>query len=332
MQLVALVAAAWAGDAAPALTVRACDDAPAANVVAWAIERTVSIDAGDGSGTGAVVSPDGFVLTAAHVVGRRDQVEVRFESGASHSARVIRRAPDSDLALLRFEDDDAPCLPARPTPAQVGSDVLIVGSPGGDALSHSVSKGIVSGYRRGEHATLVQTDAAINPGNSGGPMVGDEGELLGIVSFKMVGDGVEGLGFAVAATDLGLALGLRWGTESDAGDATPLEPVKQLVLPTLEPGPDTVIDPTARYVVKHSPSVGLIAGGIGIAGLGAVSAGATYSSYVHNRDTGMERFEWDALRLGNALAWGAIGAGVGTVVWGALKPSRKAPVVRERQP
>ena len=208
-----LLVGAAATQAAEDTLVRACEDAPDGGVT-WALPRVVGVEQGDRRGTGTVVSPDGAVLTAAHLVRGHDPIEVVLMSGGRHSASLIRFAGPSDLALLRVDLKDVPCIPLRNTPIAVGDDVFVVGSPGGDALSHSVSKGIVSSYRNVKGLTLVQTDAAINPGNSGGPMIGPTGEVIGVVSFKLVGQGVEGLGFAVASTDVPVALGLRWGTET----------------------------------------------------------------------------------------------------------------------
>ena len=91
----------------------------------------------------------------------------------------------------------------------------IVGSPGGKALTGSVTKGIVSGYREREGWPVLQTDASMNPGNSGGPLLGADGKVQAIVSYKMFG-GMEGLGFAVAVESIGKALEISFGDHTDA--------------------------------------------------------------------------------------------------------------------
>ena len=86
--------------------------------------------------------------------------------------------------------------------------MFAIGAPVDDRLSGSVSRGIVSGYPELEGKRLLQTDAAVNPGNSGGPILSETGEVLGVVSSKYFGVGVEGLGFAVPTETAAQVLGL----------------------------------------------------------------------------------------------------------------------------
>ena len=229
--------------AAPEHQLAACKDQPAEDVIPWAIQRTVRIEHEGGSGTGVIVSPDGAILTASHVADRRDNVDILFADGTKHTAYLVADDRDSDLALLRVASvTDWDCLPIRSTAASVGSDLFVIGSPGGDLLSHSVSKGIVSSYRAVEEAQLIQTDAAINAGNSGGPAINDDGELIGIVSFKLVGTGVEGLGFAVSTMNIAERLAFELSeTPTPFTPATPkkAEAILKSAPPKLEgPEPD----------------------------------------------------------------------------------------------
>lgn len=300
--------------------------------MAVAIARTVSVSAGDRDGTGVVVSPDGFVVTAAHVVSGQTRVTVAFEDGVEHPARVVRLATKTDLALLRAEATDWPCLPVRDIPAPVGSDALVIGSPGGRALSHSVAKGIVSGYRSDEDRVFVQTDAAINQGNSGGPMVGEDGRVIGIVSFKLVGEGVEGLGFAVASTELPRALDLRWGVESDPDEPDAPPAALDRVLPVVVPGPGVVLDPTTRYAIQRRPRTGHVISGLVLGALGAATVGVTVEQYNRNKVSGMRPVTWDLLRVANGAGWALIGTGGFQVGFGLATASGGGPIVPVEAP
>lgn len=206
-----VIAIAHAGST---MTVRTCADEAEAGT-AWVIARTVLIESSKGSGTGVLVSPDGFALTAAHVVDGVDTVQLSTKDGDPVSADVVRRVPEADLAIVRASGDSWPCLPLKLDQAEPGSDLVVVGSPFGDALSYSVTKGVVSAYRDVGGVTLIQTDASLNAGNSGGPMVGAQNDLIGVVSFKLVAEGMEGLGFGIASVDLPAVLSLRFGEQSD---------------------------------------------------------------------------------------------------------------------
>lgn len=160
-----------------------------------------------GLGSGVLISRDGKVLTAAHLVETADTIEVEFVTGEKFRAEVVSSAPEVDLAYLRL--DGMPRTPwiARlgdSDRAEVGETVLVIGAPLG--LSHTLSVGHISGHHLldtapvSSGADLLQTDAAINQGNSGGPMFNLEGEVVGIVSHILsASGGSQGLGFAVAS-------------------------------------------------------------------------------------------------------------------------------------
>ena len=113
-----------------------------------ALESTLLVATEDGTGSAVVISPDGFALTAAHVVAGREEVTVHSSDDTTTPARVVRIDREHDVALLRLETTDTlPCLDLSMVEARLGSDVFVLGSPGGTALSFSVSKGIVSAYR-----------------------------------------------------------------------------------------------------------------------------------------------------------------------------------------
>jgi serine protease Do len=158
------------------------------------------------TGSGVLISADGKVMTAAHVVNAMDELSVEFLGGETVGARVAASEPAADLSLLQLDrvPQGATVSPlADSDVVQVGDQILIVGAPYG--LSHSLSVGWISArwapntvYRTMPLAEFFQTDAVINTGNSGGPMFGMSGAVIGLVSHNISkGGGSEGLGFVV---------------------------------------------------------------------------------------------------------------------------------------
>jgi S1-C subfamily serine protease len=158
------------------------------------------------TGSGVLISKDGRVMTASHVVHALDEITVEFLGGEAVSARVIASEPAADLSLLQL--DRVPpgarvATMANSDGVNVGDQVIIVGAPYG--LSHALSAGYISArwapntvYRTMPLAEFFQTDAVINTGNSGGPMFAMNGEVIGIVSHNISkSGGSEGLGFVV---------------------------------------------------------------------------------------------------------------------------------------
>jgi serine protease Do len=158
------------------------------------------------TGSGVLISPDGKVMTAAHVVHAMDEITVEFLGGETVKARVVASEPAADLSLLQLERVPAGAKSsplANSDPIQVGDPVIIVGAPYG--LSYSLSAGLISArwkpntvYKTMPLAEFFQTTATINTGNSGGPMFSMNGEVIGIVSHNISkSGGSEGLGFVV---------------------------------------------------------------------------------------------------------------------------------------
>jgi serine protease Do len=162
-----------------------------------------------GSGSGFIVSTDGYILTNNHVVENADQVTVRLLDHREFRARVVGADPNTDVAVLKI---DAAGLTAatlgNSDNAHVGGWILAIGNPLGEALTFTVTSGIVSARGRllndlrGRSSApiqdFIQTDAAINPGNSGGPLVNVRGEVIGINSAIASENGLNaGYGFAI---------------------------------------------------------------------------------------------------------------------------------------
>ena len=173
-------------------------------------------------GSGVLISADGKVMTAAHIVHAMDEITVEFIGGEAVKARVVASEPAADLSLLQLERVPAGVRVARlanSSSVRVGDQVLVVGAPYG--LAYSLSVGYVSArwppnsvYPAFPLAEFFQTDATINTGNSGGPLFSMTGEVVGIVSHNISkGGGSEGLGFVVTintAKDLLLARRSIW--------------------------------------------------------------------------------------------------------------------------
>jgi S1-C subfamily serine protease len=160
-----------------------------------------------GVGSGFVISPDGLVVTNAHVVEGKPELTVTLWSGRSYRGRVIGTDPLTDVALVRIPAHHLAVLPlGNSDSVQAGEWVLAFGSPLG--LRRTVTSGIVSSTNRevevNERIGFLQTDAAINPGNSGGPLVDMQGRAIGINTA--IAAEAQGIGFAIPINALKLVL------------------------------------------------------------------------------------------------------------------------------
>jgi serine protease Do len=162
----------------------------------------------EGSGSGFIVSKDGYILTNNHVVDGSDQVTVRLLDRREFKAKIVGTDPNTDLAVLKIEAKNlVPAPLGSSSSARVGEWVLAVGNPLGDALTFTVTSGIISakgrslalpGQSERSIQDFIQTDAAINPGNSGGPLVSVRGEVIGVNSAIASQTGFySGYGFAI---------------------------------------------------------------------------------------------------------------------------------------
>lgn len=165
-------------------------------------ESVLNIKTSKGFGSGFIISKDGYALTNAHVVGNEKEVDVRFYNGFSSTASVIRLDEDLDVALLKI---DLGGLKAAPIDVdytvRLGEDVSTIGTPVAQQLEFTLSKGIISGKRNFEDFSLIQMNMNVNPGNSGGPLFTNDGKVIGIIKSKIVGNAIEGIGFAIPIND-----------------------------------------------------------------------------------------------------------------------------------
>ena len=183
------------------------------DIVSVAPESTgtgIELVAQASQGSGVLISKDGLIWTAAHVVGSAEEVQIEFLDGDIFEGEVLTSNEQADVALVKIRGDfqlknKAVARIGDSDKLNIGEDVFVLGAPHG--FKQSLSRGILSGRFSPVHLTndfieieFLQTDAAINPGNSGGPMFNMAGEVVGIASRIFTNSGgFEGIGFAMSS-------------------------------------------------------------------------------------------------------------------------------------
>ena len=213
------ITVASAGAVAPAAGSIA---AVAAAVQPSVVQLNVSGADGEGTGTGFVVSDDGYIVTNNHVAGGAGdggKIDVTFSDGSTATGKLVGADPGYDLAVVKVDRTELPALTLGSSDAiNVGDTAIAIGSPLG--LQGTVTSGIVSALNRPvtaggqgdtSYISAIQTDAAINPGNSGGPLVNGAGEVIGVNSA------IATLGMGAASGNIGL------------GFAIPIDTAKRIV-------------------------------------------------------------------------------------------------------
>lgn len=291
----------------PPITLRACTDAPPAlpSQMKAALAAAVFVEVSGGVGSGVVVSPDGWIVTAAHVVVGQEGIKVRVRDGSALPARIVALDARQDVALLRVDGSRWACLPFTPAPAEVGTELYAIGSPLGEALEFSVSKGIVSGARRVGDVRFLQTDASLNPGNSGGPLVDLSGHLLAIVSWKLAAEGIEGLGFGVPVDAVEHAFSLDFGEAS-------VEPDEPFVLGPVERVSEADDSRRLPAGTKEGSHVATIVTGAALSTIGSVVVLGTWGAYLAADEIGEPA--WNGLLVANTLGWVGFAGGAGLAV------------------
>ncbi len=161
-----------------------------------------------GSGSGIIISTDGYIVTNQHVIEGASEISVILNTGDEITAKLVGQDTKTDLAVLKIDTDKqlTSAVLGDSTQTQVGELAVAIGNPMGQEFSGSVTAGIISAVNRTMNIdnrtyNLLQTDAAINSGNSGGALINQYGEVIGINSVKLSTTGVEGMGFAIAISE-----------------------------------------------------------------------------------------------------------------------------------
>ena len=170
----------------------------------WGRAQTYEVP---GSGSGVILTEDGYIATCAHVVDGAKSVKVTLNDDTSYDATIVGADTRNDVAIIKIEATGL--IPASLGDSEmltVGEDVIAIGNPLGE-LRGTATGGIISAVRRtveveGNAMELVQTDAAISPGNSGGGLFNASGKLVGIVNAKVSDSNAEGLGFAIPVNNV----------------------------------------------------------------------------------------------------------------------------------
>lgn len=151
------------------------------------------------SGTAFVITPDGLLITCAHVVAGADELEVVLNE-TTYQAKVLALDPAVDLAVLKIEAKDLPALSLEDSEnVELGEETRVAGYPLSEVLGTSlkVSAGSVAGLILKDGQRLFQIDAAVNPGNSGGPVINKSGKVIGVASSRLSGANISSVGFCV---------------------------------------------------------------------------------------------------------------------------------------
>jgi len=169
--------------------------------VADAVGSVVTVLTGSGSGSGDLVSSDGYMLTNAHVVSDEKQVRVRWSDGIETVADVVRVAKDRDIALIKTSSRDRDPLPIKRGAVTPGARVYAIGSPLGKAYQGTVSSGVVSATRTIEGLRYIQSDVSITHGSSGGALLDENGSVIGIAVSGVEVGGPVGINFFIPIGD-----------------------------------------------------------------------------------------------------------------------------------
>ncbi|MDD3295789.1 MAG: S1C family serine protease [Candidatus Omnitrophica bacterium] len=170
------------------------------NMIKKARNAAVTIFAGDGWGSGFLISNDGYILTNAHVVGGANFVQVKLVTGSERTGEVIRKDKRRDVALVKLEADLYPYIVLSDSSLlSISDEVFAIGTPKKEKYSNTVSKGIVSSFRVDEGIRYIQSDVTVHPGNSGGPLISEKSGAVGITvqAYPIIAAGRDRVGIGL---------------------------------------------------------------------------------------------------------------------------------------
>ena len=182
-----------------AVTVTAAHAKPG---IAQASASVAVVFTAEGSGSGFLISDDGYLLTNHHVVGTQRVVKVKWSDGSETVGEVLRTDPRRDVALIKTNPGARAALGLRHSPAQQGETVYAIGSPLGDRFQNTMSKGIVSALRNQQGLSYIQSDVMVNHGSSGGPLLDEAGKVIGLTaSGQLINGAPVGINFFIPIDD-----------------------------------------------------------------------------------------------------------------------------------
>jgi serine protease Do len=172
-----------------------------ARPIADAVGSVVTIMAGTGTGSGFLVSDDGYMLTNAHVVGDDKEVRIRWSDRMETLAQVVRVSKDRDIAILKTNARERRPLAIKRGLVNPAQRVYAVGSPRGEDFQGTVSSGIVSADRIMNGLRYIQSDTTVSHGSSGGPLLDETGSVIGVTDLGIQNDGPAGLNLFIPIGD-----------------------------------------------------------------------------------------------------------------------------------
>ena len=168
---------------------------PSSEMVKKTRSAAVTIYAGNGWGSGFIITDDGYILTNAHVVGNSTFVQVKLVTGSEKTGEVIRKDKERDVALVKLEEDIYPyAVIGNSATLSVSDEVFAIGTPKREEYAHTVSKGIVSNFRAEDNLRYIQSDVSVHPGNSGGPLVSENYGVVGLTVQGLMSAGGSRIG------------------------------------------------------------------------------------------------------------------------------------------
>jgi serine protease Do len=170
------------------------------------LTSVITVESGLGVGSGFYIGKDGYIISNYHVVGESKFVKVKFSGGHSIVGEVVRTDPVRDVALIKTASESPVQVSIRKLPVKIGEEVFAIGSPFGEQLSGTVTRGIISAERFIDDLKYIQSDVSINPGNSGGPLVDIAGDVVAIAELKK--ENAAGIGLFIPIAEVLDKLGI----------------------------------------------------------------------------------------------------------------------------